>query len=165
MDKPKYSLIEIEKRWLVNKDLLPDISELKKIEITDKYFPDTRIRLRKMFDTSSSDAKYKLTKKYGKISSNSEPLTTLYLSESEYNLYNKLDGNILIKNIYLYPFSGKRFLIEIFIKPEVEFILLEVEAVSEDELSKLNIPDFIFEDVTNKSQYEGYSIANIPKSK
>jgi len=156
---PKYSLLEIERKWTVNKDKLPDISKLKLIEITDKYFPGTRTRLRRMFDTETKDVKYKLTKKYGKITQQTEPLTTLYLSEFEYDLFNKLEGYVLIKSLYQYPYNGNVFLLELFIKPEVGFILMEVEASSEKIINELEVPDFVIYDVTNVKEYEGYSIA------
>lgn len=157
---PKYSLLEIEKKWIIDKDNLPDISTLQLIEVTDKYFPVTRIRLRKMFYNESNETKYKLTKKYGKISTQSEPLTTLYLSEFEYNLFNLLEGFVLIKNIYQYPFSGKIFLIELFKIPAVNFILLEAEASSEEEIDSQKIPGFVIKEVTNEKEYEGYEIAS-----
>ncbi len=157
---PKYSLLEIEKKWTVNKEKLPDISKLRKIEVTDKYFPGTRTRLRQMIDTHSNEIVYKLTKKYGKITSQCEPLTTLYLSRDEFDMFNKLDGFVLIKKIYRYPYSGKDFLIEIFIKPEVDFILLETEAKSEKEINELQIPGFVIKEVTNEKEYEGYTIAD-----
>jgi CYTH domain-containing protein len=156
---PKYSLLEIEKKWTINKDKLHELSNCKLIQITDKYFPDTRTRLRKMVDTETGDIKYKLTKKYGKISSQCEPLTTLYLSENEFNLFNELQGYILIKDIYRYTFSDTTFLVEFFIKPKVDFILLEVEAKTEIEINELIVPDFAETDVTNIKEYEGYSIA------
>lgn len=155
---PKYSLLEIEKKWTVNREKLPDLSHCKLIEISDKYFPDTRTRLRKMFDTETKDSVYKLTKKYGKISSQSEPITTLYLTENEFNLFNQIQGNILAKKVYRYDFSGITFLVEFFIKPEVDFVILEAEAKTEKEIDNLIIPDFAETDVTNVVSYEGYSI-------
>lgn len=159
-DKPKYSLIEFERRWLVNKDLIPDVTVLEKIQISDKYFPDTRMRLREMINIQKGETVYKLTKKYGKISTNSEPLTTIYLSQSEYDLYNRIEGYLLKKIIYRYPYSGSIFLIEFFLFPESDLILAEAEAQSEEELSLLNLPDFISKEVTNEKKYEGYSIAS-----
>jgi len=157
---PKYSLLEIEKKWTVNKDKLSDLSNLKRIEVTDKYFPGTRTRLRKMFDTETKETKYKLTKKYGKITQQTESLTTLYLSKFEYDFFNQQAGYILIKNIHQFPFSGNIFLIEGFIKPEVDFILMEVEASSEKIINELEVPDFVINDVTNEKGYEGYNIAS-----
>ena len=158
--RPKYSLIEFERRWLVNIELLPDISVLEKIQITDKYFPDTRMRLREMINIQKGDTVYKFTKKYGKISSNSEPLTTIYLSKDEFDLYNRLDGYLLKKTLYRFPYSGSIFLIEFFLFPDSDLILAEAEAQSEEELSLLNLPEFISIEVTSEKKYEGYSIAS-----
>ncbi|MDZ4713652.1 MAG: hypothetical protein SGI89_15195 [bacterium] len=88
---------------------MPELYKLILIEVTDKYFLGTRTRLRRMENTDTHEIQYKLTKKYGKISPQSEPLTTLYLTESEFNFYNCLNGSILIKKIYRYPFESKIF--------------------------------------------------------
>lgn len=45
---PRYSLPEIERRWRVNPDLLPDLSQLPRRVLTDKYLTHTRLRLRKV---------------------------------------------------------------------------------------------------------------------
>ncbi|MDZ4713651.1 MAG: hypothetical protein SGI89_15190 [bacterium] len=50
-------------------------------------------------------------------------------------------------------------MIEVFKKPEVDFILLEIESSSEQEINLLRIPEFAMEDDTNKKEYEGYTIA------
>ncbi|MBK8983896.1 MAG: hypothetical protein IPM38_16650 [Ignavibacteria bacterium] len=157
--RPKYSLIEFERRWIVRKEMIPDLSELERIEIYDKYFPDTRMRLRKMVNTLTNITDYKLTKKYGKTSAVSEPLTTIYLSETEYFLFSRQDGFELRKTIFRYPFSGNIFLLEFFRYPELNIILAEAESSSEKELSRLAIPDFTEREVTSEKMYEGYSIA------
>ncbi|MFZ1321723.1 MAG: hypothetical protein WAT71_09230 [Ignavibacteria bacterium] len=160
IDRPKYSLIEFERRWLVNIELLPDISGLEKIQVTDKYFPDTRMRLREMTDIQKGETVYKLTKKYGKITLNSEPLTTIYLSKNEFDLYNKINGYGLKKTLYRYPYFGSIFLIEFFSFPVKDLILTEAEAQTEEKLSLLKLPDFISREITTDKNYEGYSIAS-----
>ncbi len=45
---PKYAILEIERRWLARPELLPELSSLDYMLIEDVYFPDTRLRLRKM---------------------------------------------------------------------------------------------------------------------
>lgn len=159
-DRPKYSLIEFERRWLVKKDMIPDISVLEKILITDKYFPDTRMRLREMTNTQKGETVYKLTKKYGKITDSSEPLTTIYLFQAEFDLLNRLDGYGLKKTLYRFPYSGNIFLIEFFSFPITDLILAEAESQSEKELSQLILPDFISKEITTDKNFEGYSIAS-----
>lgn len=160
-ERPKYSLIEFERRWKVNKDLIPDVSGLEEIQISDKYFPDTRMRLREMTDIQKDKTVYKLTKKYGKITGNSEPLTTIYLSKDEFDLFNRMDGYSLKKTLYRYPYFGINFLIEFFIFPVSDLILAEAEASTDNELSNLKLPEFISSEVTPDKKYEGYSIASV----
>ena len=60
MDVPKYSLAEIERRWLVRREdaerLLNDPEQLVQAPrlVRDKYLSDTRMRLRRVMDSSLS---------------------------------------------------------------------------------------------------------------
>lgn len=41
---PKYALLEIKRRWLVDETRLPDLSGLEMITITDLYITGSRLR-------------------------------------------------------------------------------------------------------------------------
>jgi len=80
-DAPKYSEIEIERRWLVDLSAV-DLSSAPCREIEDLYIADSRLRLRRV--SGPGELTFKLGKKYGKRTSLSEPITNLYLTEPEY---------------------------------------------------------------------------------
>ena len=156
---PKYSKLEVEKKWLIDPEKLTDISVLDKIEIVDKYFPETRMRLRKMTHQQNGKKVFKFCKKYGKQSSISEPITNIYLEESEYFLLNTLPGNILKKNRYSFHFKDKSFSIDELLEPQENLYLLELELHEEKDFTDVELPDFIVREVTTEEEFSGYYIA------
>ena len=108
----KYSREEIERRWLLNSQSLPNLTELEMWEVTDKYFEETRLRLRRMYSPKTRKEVYKLCKKYGKTSDISEPITNLYLTNAEHTLIDQIPGIELRKRKYEYPHYGVLFSVE-----------------------------------------------------
>ena len=92
---PKYSLLEIERRWLLHQSASPDLNTLPSLLITDRYLKGTRMRLRQIEE--EGHFRYKLVKKYGPISDLSEPITNIYLSQSEYELLATLPALVLTR--------------------------------------------------------------------
>lgn len=91
---PKYSLPEIERRWLVDLSQI-DLAALEEPEIIeDRYLMGTRLRLRRM--SGPKGVVYKLVKKYGR-SGWVEPITNLYLDEVEYANLATLPARSLVK--------------------------------------------------------------------
>ena len=88
---PKYSILEIERRWLVNPNKIGNLEQEPFRKIEDLYITGTRLRLRLVEDKYGKII-YKLGKKYGKHSKIVEPITTLYLSPSEYEALSILPG-------------------------------------------------------------------------
>jgi CYTH domain-containing protein len=158
MNAPKYSRPEIERRWLVVKEDLPNLSELEKWEVTDHYLVNTRLRLRKMVSPESRNAtQYKLCKKYGKSSTISEPITNIYLTEDEYNKFSEIEAHVIQKAKYTYEFQGHSFSINTFLNSEI--ITIEAEFESEDQANECPLPLFAGEDVSSSVEYESASIA------
>lgn len=158
-EQPKYSRWEIERKWLIDKARLPELSGLKCFEIEDKYFVHTRMRLRKVLEPENGKITYKLGKKYGKVSEVAEPITNIYLSEIEFNKFNKLPGRLLKKNRYHYPFEDELFSIDHLIHPHDNLFLLEIEKKSEEAIREIKLPSFIGEEVTNVRIFEGYELS------
>jgi len=149
---PKYSLAEIERRWLVS---LVDVGPLDAFpfrEIVDLYFHDTRLRLRKSED-SHGNSQYKLGKKYGRSSGLEEPITNLYLSQEEYDAFSKLEGNVVRKRRYrlhegildFYHATG--------------LAIFEVEFQSEHQATAYHPPAFAQEEITHNEHYSGAALA------
>ena len=94
---PKYSLMEIERRWLVDLTRI-DLSSLgEPVNITDRYLIGTQLRLRKMVERG--EVTYKFVKKYGREGW-AEPITNLYLDEAEYSLLVAVSANEIRKSRY-----------------------------------------------------------------
>ena len=158
MNPPKYTRPEIERRWLVASNALPDLSELERWEVTDHYLKKTRMRLRKMVDPSQKNAaQYKLCKKYGKTSGISEPIVNIYLSEDEYFMFSSLDAYVLVKIKYAYEYRGVSFAINTFSGSRI--VTIEAEFESEEEARKCPLPPFVGEDISSNREYESASIA------
>jgi hypothetical protein len=83
----KYACLEVEYRYLLNK--IPDDwpGGPKGWLITDRYFPNTRLRLRHMKSLAGDKHVYKLTQKYRSETQKAyeTTITNVYLTEAEYN--------------------------------------------------------------------------------
>src|SRR5215510_7383795 len=100
----KYACLEVECRYWLNK--IPDglFDNPKGWLITDRYFPNTRLRLRYMKSISGNEHIYKLTQKYRAETQNAyeTTITNIYLTQAEYNHLAALEAKILKKMRYPY---------------------------------------------------------------
>jgi CYTH domain-containing protein len=151
--RTRYSIDEIERRWLVDRDVLGPLHESVFVEITDRYLEGTRLRLRRM-DDGKGGAIFKLCRKYGKTSPLSEPMTNLYLTEAEYLLLSALDGREVRKRRYamhggsLDVYAGD---------PAV--VIFECEFATEAAAIAFVPPDFVGEELTGDGSRDGAAIA------
>lgn len=151
MSRTKYSLLEIERRWLADERLLPDLTTLPVRLITDKYLDSGRLRLRKI--AGGDEVQYKLCKKYGKCSEISEPITNLYLTAEEYELLLLLPGRTLVRQRFTYLFQDVPFSINVVVG-KAAFVIVEREFVSEAEAGVCEPPPFCTEEVSGRAEYE-----------
>ncbi len=133
-DLPKYSQIEIERRWDVLADLAPSLLELPFREIEDLYFTGTRLRLRRIM-TAAEPTIYKLCKKYGPVSPYSEPITNIYLTENEYASFQDLPAEVVKKRRYSVADGS----LDLFSDGQLRF---EKEFATEDEALNYTPPKF-----------------------
>lgn len=153
---PKYSILEVERRWLVDEALLPDPALLDKQIITDFYIDSTRMRLRKI--ELPDRVHYKLCKKYGRSSPFAEPITNIYLTKEEYDLFARLPGKKLIRERVLFVDQGKRYNINTIIFGNGPTIA-EAEFPTEEKAEQCQPPAFCVEDVTQNSAFEAVRFA------
>src|SRR5689334_22378510 len=99
MPPPKYSLPEIERRWLVDLQKAGPLDGLDYRDIEDHYITGSRLRLRKMM-VREGEPVYKLCKKYGASSPGHQHITNIYLTADEYALLSRLPGSRLFKRRY-----------------------------------------------------------------
>ncbi|MCE9558826.1 MAG: hypothetical protein K8R88_07720 [Armatimonadetes bacterium] len=154
---PKYSQLEIERRWLVDRAAVGSLEGLPWREIEDFYLRGTRLRLRKIC-APGADPVYKLCKKYGKADGLEESITNLYLSLTEYNVLRALGGARVLKKRY--SFSGGS--LDVHESPSYGTTIFEVEFKTLKEAEAFLPPDFVGEEVTGNTRYSGASLADLP---
>jgi CYTH domain-containing protein len=156
--KHKYSLLEREKKFLLAS--LPAALSLETARvIEDIYFPDTRLRLRKMTTIAGETLELKLTQKFvGQDNKSDERvITNLYLNENEYALFSKWSGHHLKKRRYSYHFEHQHFAIDIFEGHLSGLVLAELEFSEQTVAPKL--PAFAIREVTEEAFFTGGHLA------
>jgi CYTH domain-containing protein len=151
-DAPKYSRPEIERRWLVDLTAI-DLRDVPFREIDDLYIADTRLRLRRI--SGPNELVFKLCRKYGKTTRLSEPITNLYLSETEYRILADLPGNRSRKRRY----PLERGSLDVYVQPNLNMAVFEVEFDDEPSATQYDPPAFVTREVTNETAYSGASLA------
>ncbi len=150
--------IEIERKFLVNKELLPVSDELYVIE--QAYLNDDPKRLVRI---RISDKKAFLTIK-SKGNGISRP-------EFEYDI--PLDDAKELMKLALYPpiskirhiifHAGKKWELDVFSNSNEGLIMAELELDAEDE--QFSIPDWVKEEVTGDKRFYNYELSKYPFSK
>ncbi|MGE5249399.1 MAG: hypothetical protein ACM3QS_04220 [Bacteroidota bacterium] len=159
----KYSCLEVECRYLLDKipGDLPANSE--GWSITDRYFPHTRLRLRHMRSILGDENIYKLTQKYRSEIQNAyeATVTNTYLTEAEYRFFETLEAEILKKRRYAYTVQGHSYDIDVYEGPHGGLILAELELEKPEAVGGLVLPSFVLKDVTGDPFFTGGSLAAI----
>ncbi len=162
----KYACLEVEHRYLLSK--IPDgVSDNPKgWRITDRYFPDTRLRLRHMQSLSGDEPVYKLTQKYRSETQNAyeATITNMYLTEAEYNLLTVLEGTVLKKTRYPYTQSGYSLSIDVFEGRHQGLILADMELETKAGADEFALPSFVLRDVTEDPFFTGGNLATMTEA-
>jgi CYTH domain-containing protein len=151
---PKYSLQEIERRWLADASRLGDYQSFPHLTIQDRYLTGTGLRLRKM-QPDGGETVYKLGKKYGRNGSYAEPITNIYLSPQEYVALAELDGRSVRK--IRYAFAGGS--LDLYSNPNDGLIIFELEFSSIEAARQCVPPAFVREEITDNARYSGAALA------
>ncbi|MEZ4742900.1 MAG: hypothetical protein R3B45_10715 [Bdellovibrionota bacterium] len=157
--KPKYSIFENERKWLVDEEFIKNFKGGWNYLITDKYIKDSRLRVRSALDSETDKFIYKFCKKYGSESPYSEPISSIYLSTLEYQLLSQLPGNIIIKRRYIVRENDFNYNLDIFEGHLQGLVLAEIEADSSDILTSIPSPSFATKEVTEDVKYSGGYLA------
>ena len=159
----KYACSEVECRYLLNK--VPDnlLTNANGWLITDRYFPNTRLRLRHMRSISGNDDIYKLTQKYRTDTQDAyeTTITNIYLTEAEYNLFASLDAKILQKKRYPYTMHNDSLSIDVFEGRHKGLILAELEIKNKVEAEAFVLPSFVLEDITEDPFFTGGNLVTM----
>ncbi|MFH1978003.1 MAG: CYTH domain-containing protein [Candidatus Aenigmatarchaeota archaeon] len=141
-------MIEIERTFLVKK--IPDLTEAKKIEMVDVYFPENSdhptLRLR------SRGNKYEMTKKEptsdGDASKQKEH--TIPLIEEEFISLSRIPGKCVEKTRHVLEINGRTAEIDVFHGALSGLVLADFEFEKEEEKNAFEMPEFCLVDVTQE---------------
>ncbi|MDT7777993.1 MAG: hypothetical protein QOC99_505 [Acidobacteriota bacterium] len=154
---PKYTRVERERRYLLR--VLPKGFDLKAehAQITDNYITATRMRLRKSRWVPTNEWTLKLTQKHTPAPPDFSRtlITSIYLSEYEYEVFSIFEGNELRKNRYPYEHEGRRYSVDVFLGPLRGLILAETDFETDAEMDAFPPPSFAFRDVTREEMFTG----------
>jgi len=147
----RFACLEWERRFLV--DRFPaDISITGVRHIIDRYIIGTRLRLRRTSDSQGTVA-FKLTQKLNDTAQAAlqGQLTTIYLAEEEYRVLEALPASHLEKMRYSVPPFG----VDVFKGDLAGLILAEAEFNSAEEAAALDLPAFLFKEVSADQRFTG----------
>lgn len=153
-DLPKYARMEIERRWLVDASAVCEVTDAPYRLIEDLYVTGSRLRLRKITDPSGN-ALFKFGKKYGKRSPLSEPVTTLYLSEVEYQQLARVAGFGASKRRYAIAGGS----LDVYQRPRPGLMIFELEFDDEAAARRFRPPDFVTQEITGDAAFSGFALA------
>lgn len=157
----KYACLETERRYLL--ETIPDglAANANGWLITDHYFPNTRLRLRKMESITGKENVYKLTQKYRSETQKASEttITNVYLTEAEYNFLLPLGAKIIRKRRYPYSAQNHNFSIDVFEGRHQGLILAEMEFEKKSGSEEVVLPLFALQDVTDDLFFTGGNLA------
>lgn len=151
---PKYTLPEIERRWLVQPGDMPVLVGLARREIEDLYLSGGRLRLRAVH-AAGTDTVFKLGKKYGRVGAAAEAVANLYLTEPEYRALQALAGAVVRKTRY--GIAGGA--LDVYQQTRFPLAIFEVEFTSPQAAAAFTPPGFAGTEVTLDARYSGHAIA------
>jgi CYTH domain-containing protein len=148
----KYARLERERRFLLA-DLPGGARIVRTARITDSYVVGTRLRIRRSVETGngSTQTTYKLTQKVPDPGGGPGLITTLYLSEAEFNALATLPAAPLRKTRHSIPPFG----VDIFDPPLHGLILAEAEFASDEARESFVPPPFAVAEVTHDTRFTG----------
>lgn len=149
--------MEIERKYLINRESLPDNLYTYPSHIIEQGYLCTEpvVRIRK------EDDNYYLTYKSSGLLSREE--YNLPLTSSGYaHLLPKCDGNIISKTRFLIPYDRYTIELDIFSGRFENLILAEVEFCSTDEAERFIPPQWFGKDVTFSTDYQNSTLSRMP---
>jgi len=159
----KYGRVERERRYLLRE--LPPGLELKHehAQITDNYITGTRLRLRKYRWVPTNEWSLKLTKKETPTPPDftRTQMTTIYLSEYEYEVFSVFEANELRKNRYPYEHEGRVYSVDVFLGPLRGLITAETDFETDEEMDAFPPPPFAHSDVSHDELFTGASLVGL----
>jgi CYTH domain-containing protein len=153
----KYARVERERRYLL-RGLPPNLrANDPHAQIFDNYITGTRLRLRKIRVPERREWAWKLTQKFAPEAGDFSRavITTIYLSQAEYEVLSVFEGNEIRKNRYPYEHEGRKFSVDVFLGALRGLVLAETEFGTDEELRDFPPPAFAAREVTGDELFAG----------
>lgn len=153
----KYARLERERRFLMAG--IPEGPCIRRAEIADLYFTDTRLRLRRTVEVMSAGSSmfYKLTQKIPAPSIGPGLITTFYLEEAEYQALRSLPSVGITKTRYSIPPLS----IDVFSGKLTGLVMAEAEFESAEQEAQFQIPVDSPAEVTTDIRFSGGRLAHM----
>lgn len=155
---PKYSHVERERRFLVDRARLPALRDAH-VLIEDRYLIGTRCRLRRMTDSVSGATAWKLAKKYEADDPLARPMVNAYLTVKEYAVFATLPARGIVKRRHRLVDDGTVFGIDVFEDGLAGLVLAEAEADDAASLVAIRPPVWAVCDVSTDPRFQGGELA------
>jgi len=156
----KYALPERERRFLLVRR--PDNQPIvRTAAITDLYLIDTRLRIRRTVETAdgTTTTVYKLTQKVPAADGSPGLITTLYLSQREYDAFAAVPARRLTKTRYSMPPLG----VDVFDPPLHGLTMAEAEFPTDEAMHGFKPPSFAIAEVTHDVRFTGGRLVVTPR--
>ena len=158
-NRHKYARVEWERRFLL--DRLPPQANVTRVRrIADRYIDGSNMRLRQQSDDENEPV-FKLTQKLPTDATGARQglITTMYLTEDEFQLLANLPAKMLRKTRYSVPPFG----IDVFEDALTGLVLAEAEFNSAEDASALSLPSFIVREVTEDLRFTGGELVRVSR--
>jgi len=159
----KYSLVERERRYLLQ-DLPEGLTRASPhVQITDNYITGTRLRIRKVRDPQTNKWTVKLTQKFAPDPTDFSRtiITNIYLNAREAETLAVFEANEIRKNRYPFESEGRKFSVDMFLGDLFGLVLAEVGFATDEELDSFPRPPFAVADVTRSELFTGGRLSEL----
>ncbi|GAA0869484.1 hypothetical protein GCM10009116_13200 [Brevundimonas basaltis] len=148
----KYAAVERERRWLCTG--LPDLPVVRAEAIEDLYVDNSLLRLRRATPVGGGAPILRLSKK-ADLAPDRRLITTLYLTEAEYGLFENLPGRRMCKTRHHYAAGEVTLSVDRFGGPLAGLFLAEAEFADDAAMAAFPDPAFALREVTADPRYAG----------
>ncbi len=149
--------MEIERKFLVNEKIIPEIIKGAKLEEIEQAYiqvGETEKRIRK------NNQDYFFTVKKGDGLSREEKTTTMAQNEYDYFMNKLVIGNVILKNRYKINLKNELIAeLDIFEGDLKGLLIVEVEFESEEHAKNFVPPQWFGKEVTNSHEFKNQSLA------
>jgi CYTH domain-containing protein len=163
MQAGKYARYEFERRFLVRR-LPPGLDTAPGFRILDRYLTGTRLRLRRMEPLDDGEPVLKLGQKQtpNAADATTAVITTIYLSQAEYDALAGLAGDELAKIRHGVDDGGRSWSIDVFGGALDGLVLAEVEYPDAEVMAAHGeLPGWVGADVSDDPSLTGAALARL----